>query len=249
MKKNTLLTILAASLALAASAHATDIFNANGFDTDTTVNFTIKNGTSADLAWESGNGGRYKQISGTNVISIYNAAESENFTDYTVSASFVDNSRGGVSPVGVVARYRDNTNFYSGRLIAGTSDSLWTVEIYRFGGAGNLQLAKSATFTFEKGADTLYHGRLEFSVVGTNLNLKFYNAEVGGTMLADIDATDTAFTKGSAGFRSTVTGGVLAYTEFSIAATAVPEPATTAALMGAVLLGAIVIFRRIRARA
>lgn len=249
MKKPKLLAILAASLVLAASAHAVDIFNANGFNTDTTTHFTIKNGTATDLAWEAGNGGRYKQVSGTNVISIYNAPDSENLTDYTVSASFVDSSRGGVSPVGVVARYRDNTNFYSGRLVAGASDSAWTVEIYRFGGAGNLQLAKSTAFTLEKGGDNLYHGRLEFSVVGTSLNLKFYNAETGGTMLADINATDTTFTKGSAGFRSTVNSAVLAYTEFSITATPIPEPTTTAALMGAVLLGAIMISRRIRAHA
>lgn len=158
------------------------------------------------------------------------------WTDYvtTIAFEFDETPEGGI-----VARYVDSSNFYHLRLRANRR----TLEIYRFGGAGNASLVgNSLPSADELLPETTYYMR--FSIVGSALSGQLATDAAFTNIINEVSTTDSSITQGGVGLRNFASSTNTTYFQVDSFVTVVPEPAYAALLLGSGILVIIALKRR-----
>lgn len=253
MKKN-ILTLLAGLLVagpLVGQITFTDDFNRAGTGSQTSASdpnaigpYTIVSGS-----WEipaSGGGANTLQTGNSgNGIMYYNGLQTSNAAGFSISVDAATfNSYGAnLNLVGLVFNFQDNQNYYQVRyrttsaasstaffqlirVFDGTATTLETLS------TANSNIPLSTYHTLSVETDSVLANTFNYSI-----------SSVGGSVILSGSVTDSSITSGYAGFYYADNSGVKRFDNFTV--TAVPEPATYAALFG-LLASALVFLRRRR---
>lgn len=197
--------------------------------------------TSSGSVWLALSGGAALQVNTTYTFSLslnLTEASSTNWVSFGFSNSGTTPSGGGMNNAGdsaaswMLARQNGGTQAYGG---SGTANNYGVTTSTNLFSRGNITMG----ITLVTGA-TLADSTLGMSIVGSNdatYTLDLNGATAGSTRT--VDASNYKFI----GFGAN-TGNIADFTSFTATSSSIPEPATSAALAGAALLGLVGYRRR-----
>lgn len=182
---------------------------------------------------------------------IYNGEGSANWADYTVSATFINSTSNNRS--GLIARWQQGATLETGELkgyLATTFDDKIYISINSASNGGfnhEGYLLAEANLTQSLAANQAAY--MTFAVYGTLLTANLYIESSPGTfdeLIGTVSVNNSAYASGSAGVmtRFTAANRSTTWDGFTVSGNTIPEPATTAILLGGIICGLIYFKRR-----